>query len=73
MRDSHTLFNDVDSDDLECQKNSHRNARKLTYSNSKLILEPLQVESEVRFGHLIVTPASELSDDSRSHVDDEAI
>lgn len=54
-------------------KKSHTEILAITYGDCELILKPLQVESEVRFKHLIMTPACELSDDSRCHVDDEAI
>lgn len=47
--------------------------KRATYSDGELILKPLQVEGEVRLGHLIVSPASQFSDNSRRHVNDEAI
>ena len=44
-----------------------------TYSCGELILQPLQVEVKIRLWHLFRAPASQLGEDSRSHVDDEAI
>lgn len=44
-----------------------------TYCDSELILEPLQVEVKIGFWHLILTPASQLGENSRRHVDDEAV
>lgn len=44
-----------------------------TYADGELILEPLQVEVKVGLGHLLLSPASELSENSRRHVDDEAV
>lgn len=48
-------------------------ARGLTYGDDELVLEPLQVEVDVRLGHLLVAPAGQLGEDSRRHVDDEAV
>lgn len=44
-----------------------------TYADGKLILQPLQVEVQVGLGHLLLTPAGELRENSRRHVDDEAV
>lgn len=44
-----------------------------TYLERELVFEPLQVEVQVGLGHLLASPASQLGEDPRRHVDDEPV
>ena len=63
------FFDENDPEKDKCGKYSQRR----TYADGELIFQPLQVEVEVRLGHLLLTPAAKFGENSRCHVDDETV
>lgn len=55
------------------RQNSTKKCLDSTYSCSQLIFKPLQVKVQIRFGHLILTPACNLSNNFRGHMYNETI
>lgn len=45
----------------------------LTHLDGQLVLQKLQIEVQVRLGHLFVTPAGKFGQNARGHVDNETI
>lgn len=57
----------------EDQLNFPTPTRNNTYVKRQLILQPLQIEVQIGLGHLLGRPASQLGQNARRHIDDEAV